>query len=105
MIRKFKNITSILLLLVFLLPSIVKLEHHHRHPFPETQTANHNQVFTEKCAICSFEFSFFLSDFGYAGLPKEKPSINYFNNYDSVFHSNFSKFSFSLRAPPLNIHS
>lgn len=105
MLRKFKNITSSLLLMVILLPSIVKLEHHHKHSFPDTQTANHNLFFTEKCSICSFEFSVFLSDFGCSDLPKEKPSINYFNNYDSVYHSNFSKFSFSLRAPPFNIHS
>jgi hypothetical protein len=105
MLRKFKNITSSLLLMVFLLPSIVKLEHHHKHPFSETQTANHSLFFTEKCSICSFEFSVFLSDFGYVDLAKGKPIINYFNNYDSVDHSNSSKFSFSLRAPPLNINS
>jgi len=103
MLRKFKNITSSLLFLVFLLPSIVKLEHQHKHLTSEVPTTY--PVFTEKCAICNFEFSFFISDFGYDDLPKEKPSISYFNNYDSVYHSNFSKFSFSLRAPPLNIHS
>ena len=62
-------------------------------------------VFQYKCPICNFEFSVFLSDFGYSGLLKEKPLISYFNNYDSVYYSNFSKFSFSLRAPPLNIHN
>jgi hypothetical protein len=100
MIRKFSNITSSLLLLVFLLPSIVKLEHHHKHYISETPTDNHNLAFTDKCIICSFEFSVFLPDFGYVDLLKEKPLINYYNNYDSVYHSNFSQLSFLLRAPP-----
>ena len=98
MIRKFNNITSSLLLLVFLLPSIVKLEHHHKHLISEAQTAY--PVFTEKCSICSFEFSVFLSDFGCAGLPKGKPIVSYFNNYDSVYYSNLTHFSILLRAPP-----
>ena len=89
--------------MVFMMPSIVKIEHHHKHLISETQTGY--PVFTEKCAICNFEFSFFISDIGCPDLPKENPSISYFNNYDSVYHSNFSKFSFSLRAPPFNIHS
>ena len=59
MIRKFNIITSSLLLLVFILPSIVKLEHHHKHLISETQTAS--PVFSEKCvefAVSNFLFSY-----------------------------------------------
>lgn len=105
MLRRYNNITSPILLLVFLLPLIIKIEHHHKHFISETSTDNQTLVITEKCIICSFEFSVFLSDLGNIDLPKGKPLINYFNNYDSVYYSNFSKFSLSLRAPPVNIHN
>ena len=105
MSRKFKNIVSLLLLLVFLLPTIVKLEHHHEHLVSVTIDDRQNQVFHGKCAICDFEFSVFLPDIGDIDFHKENPLEYFCNNYDSVYFSNLSQFSFLLRAPPLNIHS
>ena len=100
MIRKFKNIASLLLLLVFLLPSIVKLEHHHEHFECKAKNEKHYHVLHEKCAVCNFEFSVFSSDFENIVLSKEQPLDKYCNNYKSVNYSTLPKYSFLLRAPP-----
>jgi len=100
MIRKFKNITSLLLLLVFLLPSIVKLEHHHEHFKCTTKNEKHYHVFHDRCGICNFEFSVFFPSIENIVLQKENPLDSYSNNYNSRYNSNLSQFSFLLRAPP-----
>jgi hypothetical protein len=100
MIRKFRNIISLLLLSVFLLPSIVKLEHHHDQVVSKAKNEKHSSIFQDKCPICNFEFSVFLSSAENIDLPKENPLDNYCNNYYSRYNSNLSQFSFLLRAPP-----
>ncbi len=100
MIRKFKNIVSLFLLLVFILPSIIKLEHHHEHFECQAKNEKHFHKFHEKCAVCSFEFSVFWSEFENIVSTKEKPLARYYNNYSSVNYSSLSKYSFLLRAPP-----
>jgi hypothetical protein len=102
MIRNLKNIASLLLLLVFILPSIVKLEHHHERIDCQAKNEKHFHEFHEKCAVCSFEFSIFSADVENIALPKEQPVARYCNNYRSVTYSTFTKYSFLLRAPPLN---
>jgi hypothetical protein len=103
MIRRIKNIAPLLLMLVFLLPSIVKLEHHHEYIECKVKNEKHYHVFHEKCAVCNFEFSVFSSDFENIVLPKQQPSAKYCNNYRSVNYSTISKYSFLLRAPPLRL--
>jgi hypothetical protein len=101
MIRRFKNIISFLLLLVFLLPFIVKVEHHHENFECKAQNEKHYHSLHEKCLICNFEFSVFLSKSENIDLQKENPLDNYSSNYNSRYHSNLSLFSFSLRGPPV----
>ena len=101
MIRRFKNIISLLLLLVFVLPSIVKVEHHHEHFECKAKNEKHYHFLHEKCLICNFEFSVFLSKSENIDFQKENPLDNYFNNYNSLYYSNLSQFSFSLRGPPV----
>jgi wobble nucleotide-excising tRNase len=101
MSRRFKNITSLLLLLVFLLPSIVKLEHHHEHFECKAKNEKHYHSLHERCVICDFEFSVFLSRSENIDLQKENPLDNYSNNYKSRYYSNLFLFSFSLRGPPV----
>jgi hypothetical protein len=101
MIRRFKNITSLLLLLVFLLPSIVKVEHRHENFECKAKNDKHYHTLHERCVICNFEFSVFLSKSENIDLQKENPLDNYSNNYNSRYNSNFSLFSFSLRGPPV----
>jgi hypothetical protein len=103
MIIKYKNIISLLLLMVFSFPSIVKLEHHHVHPLFSSESEKGINQLHERCNICSFEFSFFMSFVEFAGLQKEKPSDNYFITYNSPDNSCLTPFSFLLRAPPLRI--
>jgi hypothetical protein len=100
MTRKLNNITSLLLLLVFLLPSIIKLEHSHDHFECKSINEKNTHVLHHRCVICDFEFSVFLSNSENVGLEKENPLDNYFNNYNSRFYSNFTQLSFFLRAPP-----
>jgi hypothetical protein len=47
MIRKFKNSITLLLLLVFLLPSIAKLEHHHKKFIFQAENEKQYHVFHE----------------------------------------------------------
>ena len=101
MIRKFKYITSTLLLFVFLLPTIVKFEHHHKHYANDLKNERHNPSLQDSCPICNFEFSLFISNTGNIHLQNEYFSDAYFNNYNSRYSSNLSKFSFLLRAPPV----
>ncbi|HBZ21330.1 MAG TPA: hypothetical protein DEO60_09385 [Bacteroidales bacterium] len=101
MVRKIKNNIALLLLMVFIFPSIVKIEHHHEHSCLVPSNVIGIHPFHEKCGICSFEFSFFLSFTEYVSLQKENPSDNYFISYNSPYNSNLSSFFFLLRAPPL----
>lgn len=100
MIGNVKNIASLLLLLVFLLPSLVKLEHHHKRFECKSKSGMHYHAFQEKCAVCNFEFSVFSSDFENIVLQKKQPLANYCNHYKSVNYSTLSTYSFLLRAPP-----
>ena len=101
MIMRFKKAASLLFLLIFLLPSIVKLEHHHEHFECKVKNEKHYHSLHERCAICNFEFSVFLSKSENVDLPKDNPLDSYFNNYISQNFSNLAQFSFSLRGPPV----
>lgn len=101
MVRKYKNINSLLLLLVFILPLIIKLKHHHEHFICKAKNEKHFHILHEKCVICSFEFSIFSSDIKNIDLQNDQPIDKYSNNYRSFNYSIFSKYFFLLRAPPL----
>ena len=100
MIRRFKHITSIFLVLVLLLPSFVKLEHHHKYFINLSKGENTSQHFSNNCNICNFEFSNFITDGKVPELQNENPLDSYSINYNSQDYSYLSQFSFSLRAPP-----
>lgn len=82
------------------MPSIVKLEHHHDHTKLKAGYEIQFNSLHEKCAICNFEFSFFLTGIKKIELLKENPLVNYCNKYHSVYFSNLPHFSSLLRAPP-----
>jgi len=100
MIRKFKNIVSLLFLIAFLLPSIVKLGHHHEHFICKAKNETNLHVRLDKCIICNFEFASFLSDIENIDLQKDKPIDPYCNQYVSLHNYNLIQYSFLLRAPP-----
>lgn len=99
--NKLKKIASLLLLMVFFLPSIVQLTHHHEHFECKAKNEKHYHKLHEKCAVCDFQFSVFSNDFFEVVVPKQQHSIQYCNNYSSVNYSTLSKYSFQLRAPPV----
>lgn len=100
MIRRFKNIISLLLLTVFLLPSLIKLSHHHDHIECYPKNENQYHEYHTKCAVCNFEFSVFSLEFENIVLQNILPVTGYLNNYCPVIYSTFNKYSFLLRAPP-----
>ncbi len=97
---KLKNIASLMLLMVFLMPSVVKIEHHHEHGDHAGNNEYPSQKFHDNCAICNFEFSFFLSVNGEVYFEENEHSKRYINYYSSVDFQNLSQYNFLLRAPP-----
>jgi hypothetical protein len=100
MIYKFKNIISFLMVLILLMPSIIKLEHHHEHFKCKAENEKHLHNYHEKCAVCSFEFSVFSTDVIKIDSEKNNPTVYFCNNYSSIFYSSLSRYSFLLRGPP-----
>jgi hypothetical protein len=101
MTGKFKHTTALTLLLVFLMPSLLKLEHHHDHEICDESIGGNMAFFHEKCLTCSFEFSVFTELTEKFDFRKEDQSTPYCKNYKSVTFSNLTHFLFLLRAPPL----
>jgi hypothetical protein len=101
MTRKFKYITSVLLIFVFLLDTVAKIEHHHKHYAIDFKNERHNTVIQNNCPICNFEFPVFLSGIENSHLQNANHLDAYLNTYNSRYNSNLSQFSFLLRAPPV----
>lgn len=100
MIRKLAKLSSRLILLVFLLPTAVKLEHHHEHDDCQQESTLLYHSFHEDCDICNFEFAAFCQNFGISDLEKENPSDNYRNHYRPANYSGQSESATLLRGPP-----
>jgi hypothetical protein len=100
MTRKFKYITSVFLIIVFLLDTAVKIEHHHQHYAVDFKNERHNTVIQDNCPLCNFEFPVFLSSIEYFHLQNANLIDAYLNTYNSRYNSDFLHFSFLLRAPP-----
>ena len=101
MIRNFKNSIIYLVLLVFLLPTIVKFEHHHEHFVCHAKNEKHYHVAVDKCEICNFEFSISMPGIESSDLQTETPLDSYTNRYNFLSSLDFSQYSFLLRAPPI----
>lgn len=89
-------------MLVFILPSIVKLEHHHEHFKCKAKNEKHYHEFHQDCAVCNFEFSVFSPYFISIILQKEQVVTQYFCKYNSFNYSALSKYTLLLRGPPIN---
>jgi len=100
MTRKFKYITSVLLIFVFLLDTVVKIEHHHKHYAIDFKNERHDTVLQNNCLICNFEFPVFISSTVNSHLQNTDHSDAYLITYNSRYNSNLTRFSFLLRAPP-----
>ncbi|MFA5418302.1 MAG: hypothetical protein WC341_07580 [Bacteroidales bacterium] len=100
MIRKFKHIISVFLLVAFLLPSVIKIEHHHQFEYVSADSHQNIHEFHQNCLICQFEFSVFDTDIDYYKIPKDAPEDSYNNQYSFVCYTSLLTFSFLLRGPP-----
>lgn len=105
MTKKLKNIISISLVFIFLTPLMVKFFdgffHHHDHFICTAKNEHHFHEHHDKCPVLGFEFSLYSlnkilietqEEFYYDGQ-----IISYISNYCS----SKLKYSFLLRAPPL----
>jgi len=89
------------------MPSVVKLKHHHEYFNHLVKSEKQFRTFHEKCIICSFEFSSFLSEKTNIDFAKIKLTDNYISCLKIYHYSDLSKYLFLLRAPPVftnNIH-
>ncbi|MFA9389036.1 MAG: hypothetical protein ACERKD_04485 [Prolixibacteraceae bacterium] len=102
MIKKYKIIVAVFLMVVFLMPNIIKLEHHHDTFVCKAKAEKHFHDHHKKCAVCAYEFSIFSNDFVPIVLSLEQTSFPYFNWYPSLHFLRITDYSFLLRAPPLD---
>jgi len=101
MSRKLKNIASLWLVIILLTPTFVKFEHHHEHVIWHPSKERQFHIFHEKCAICSFEFSVFFPEKTGIVPAKSELTDSYNNFYKAFHHSDPSRYTFLLRAPPV----
>lgn len=87
--------------MVFLMPFVVKLEHRHEHSFSKQEGENSASEFGDKCLICNFEFSSFVTAGHTPEMPQADSPDRYRCNFNSGVNSDFIQFSFHLRAPPV----
>jgi len=109
MTKKLKNIISLFLVFIFLAPVTIKLLdssfHYHDHFICTAHNEHRFHEYHHKCPIPGFEFSLYSLN---KIIPeKQKPIYGdkLFANYISNHYCDRSKYSFLLRAPPLNIHN
>ena len=102
-----QKLIPLFLLLVFLAPMALIIEHHHEDQTHHcsiafgdaAQDATYEEAH-EECAICEYEFSHVISH------PKEiisqtsKPAFDFLNHYSSIIISGTENNSYALRAPP-----
>lgn len=97
---KFKQIMSLLLVSLLLAPTLVKFEHHHEHFICKAVNEKHLHDYHKKCQICNFEFSLFQDT-----QPSENSVVKQYKTasdtpFKPFYFSDYSKYSFLLRAPP-----
>lgn len=101
MSKRFKFISIILLVSILLAPTVIKFEHHHEHIEYDKQTPSNTHNLEDNCVVCNFEFSLFLAESFIAVLQKIELFDGYLEYYQSIYLNSFTKYSFSLRAPPI----
>jgi hypothetical protein len=105
MLKKFKNIISVLLVIIFILPTTAKvfdgLFHHHYHNKVADKNDTHFYQYHENCPIPGFELSVFSNTKQKLPIYKTNFYVEIINKNKSEFYCNNSKYSFFLRAPPI----
>ena len=99
--RKMKVIASVVLLIVFLIPSIAKIQHHHKYSTCNAINEKPAACIRDNCPICNFEFSVFIPSIINIEFQNNIYSDNFCNHYNSPNNSRIPEYTFSLRGPPL----
>jgi hypothetical protein len=98
--KKFLSVLALMLLMVFLAPTVIKLGHQHDHEVTHhTGKGNNFQDYHQKCPICNYEFSVFSTDVESIERLIQK-ALPPHEIYSIIYCYSESKFSFFLRAPP-----
>lgn len=105
MISQIQKITSLLMVLGLLTPSIVKLEHEHDDFVCKATTEKHLHTYHEKCDVCNFEFSLFSEAHPYQPITKSEFDSNYYSPFNQAFVGSNFIYSFRLRGPPAGTNS
>ena len=87
--------------MILLMPTVTKLEHHHDHHCNYDQDYRSTTLFEEKCFICDFQFSTFVSNEFIPYSIRFDSSELRKNRHTSFLYLNNCKYSFLLRAPPV----
>ncbi len=105
MTKTLRNIVSISLVLIFIIPITTKfldgLFHHHGHFFCTAKHEQHFHAFHEKCPVPNFELALYSLEKQFKVRQKVQPGDELIINYFFVYSYNHSKYSFLLRAPPV----
>jgi hypothetical protein len=105
MVRNKKNTLSVFLVVVFLLPTTIKLFdgffHHHDYFICTAKNERHFHTHHVKCPILSFELSLLLTGKHLQVAQKNLYHVKINDNYNFECCSNNIEYSFLLRAPPV----
>ena len=99
--RKMKVIASVVLLIVFLIPSIAKIQHHHQYSSYNAINEKPAACIRDNCPICNFEFSVFIPSISNIEFQSNIYSDKFINHYNSSNNSRIPGYAFSLRGPPV----
>lgn len=101
--RKLKiHIIPLFLLWIFLTPIVVQSIHQHEHASEFTsKNEKHFHVYHEKCPICAFHFSIFISVHKYLKVAVKEIYRRVAYSYKTVFVEKPYYLSLLLRGPPV----
>jgi len=97
-----KHIIPLFLLWIFLTPIVVQSIHRHEialHCIAKSEKNFH--VFHEKCPICAFHFSNFISEYKYFKIAEKELYRIVTCSYKTIFTENPYDLSLLLRGPPV----
>lgn len=94
---------ALFFIVIFLFPSVVKLEHHHDEFTCHAKHEKHLHQHHDHCAVCDFHFSLFTEHTqDVVSEAVVRPADAYKNSYKIRFYGSFPAYAFLLRAPPVS---
>jgi hypothetical protein len=97
---RIRQIGAWLMVMVLLLPSFAKIEHHHDDFVCKAQDTKHLHTQHETCYVCHFEFSLFSVPPTVLAVSQNDFPVLQMPVLQVVHFTDLSRFSFLLRGPP-----